>query len=80
MRKRDLFFRNELGRIEHVELELIGEVFVEHLHAQFPFREIAGGDGLPEIAAVEVGIGAVDLDRFVPARPIAGRASASSEI
>ena len=48
--------RNELGRIEHVEVETVGEVLVEQLDLQLPFREIAGldrgprdrGDGSPD--------------------------------
>ena len=40
--RRQQFLRDELGRIEHVELELVGEVLVEQLELQFPFREIAG--------------------------------------
>ena len=59
-------FRNDLGRIEHVEIEAVGKLLVEELQAQFPFRKIAGLDRIPQIAAMEVGIGAVDLDRLVP--------------
>ena len=42
--------------------------------------KVAGLDRVPEVAAMEVRIGAVDLDRLVPRRPTAGQASASSEI
>ena len=52
--------------VEHVEVEPVGEVLVEQLHAQLPFREVAGLDRVPQVAAVEVGIGAVDLHRLVP--------------
>ena len=76
-RRQDLL-RDELGRIEHVEVEAVGELLVEQLHAQLPFREVAGLDRVPQVAAMEVGIGAVDLDRLVPDAPTAGRASASS--
>ena len=60
------FFRDELGRVENVELELVGELLVEQLQSELPLRERAGLDGIPQVAAVEVGIGAVDLHRFVP--------------
>ena len=40
----DFFFRNELGRIQNVERELLGELFVEELQAEFPFRECSGLD------------------------------------
>ena len=39
---------------------------VEDLDAEIPLRRIARLDRLVEIAAVEVGIGAVDLHRLVP--------------
>ena len=57
---------DELGRIEDVEIEAVGELLVEQLHAQFPFGEVARLDGIPQVAPVEVRIGAVDLDRLVP--------------
>ena len=57
---------DELGRVEDVEVELVGEGVVEALDAQLPLREVALVDGVPEVAAVEVGVGAVDLDRLVP--------------
>ena len=74
------FLWNDLRRIQHIELERVGEVLVEQLQLQFPFREIAGLDGRPEIAAMEIGIGAIDLDGFVPERPTAGPAWVSSGI
>ena len=64
--RRQHFFRNDLGRIEHVEIETVGEFLVEQLDLQFPFREIAGLDRVPQVAAMEVRIGAVDLHRLVP--------------
>ena len=39
---RNLFFRNDLGRIEDVESEFLGEVFIEQLQTKFPFGKIAG--------------------------------------
>ena len=52
--------------VEDVEVELVGESVVEQLHAELPFREVAGLDRVPQVAAVEVGVGAVDLHRLVP--------------
>ena len=63
---RHLLLGDQLGRVEHVELELLGERLVEELEAQLPFGEVARLDGVPEVAAVEVGVGPVDLDRLVP--------------
>ena len=60
------FLGYELGWIENVEIEAIGEILVEHLQAQFPFGKCAALDSIPQIAAMEIGIGAVDLDRLVP--------------
>lgn len=59
------FFGNDLGGIEHVEIEAVGECLVEELELQFPLRIVAGLDGIPQITAMEIGIGAVDLDRLV---------------
>ena len=59
-------FGNELRRIEHVEAEPFGIGVAEDLDAELPFGEFAGVDRFPEIAAVEIGIGAGDLHRFVP--------------
>ncbi len=64
--QRQDFFGDELGGVEDVEVEAVGEVFVEELNAELPLREVAGFDGVPEIAAMEVGIGAGDLEGFVP--------------
>ena len=38
---RQELFGDDLGRVEHVEVELVGEVLVEQLHAQLPFGEVA---------------------------------------
>ena len=62
----NLLLGNDLGGVEHVEVELIGEVLVEQLQAQLPLRKIAGLDRIPEVAAVEIRVRAVDLDRLVP--------------
>ena len=62
---------NELGRIEHIEVETVGKRLVEQLQLQLPLREIAGLDRVPEVAAMEIRIGAVDLHRLVPQPPIA---------
>ncbi len=58
--------RDDLGGIEDVEVELVGEVLVEQLQSQLPFREGADVDRIPQIAAVEIGVRAVDLYRLVP--------------
>ena len=63
---RQHFLGDDLGGVEHVEVEGVGEILVEQLHAQLPFREGAAVDRLPEVATMEVGIGAVDLHRLVP--------------
>ncbi|VTZ63650.1 conserved hypothetical protein [Sinorhizobium medicae] len=64
--RRQHLLGDDLGWIEDVEIELVGEVLIEELHMQFPFRKVAGLDGLPHIAPVEVRIGAVDLHGLVP--------------
>ena len=39
---RHLFLGDELGRVEHVEREAVGEVVVEQLDPELPLREGAG--------------------------------------
>ena len=57
---------DQLRGVEHVEVEAVGEVVVEQLDAELPLRVVAALDGIPQVAPVEVGIGAVDLHGFVP--------------
>ena len=59
-------FRDQLRRIEHVEIESVRLLFSKGLQREFPFRKIATVDRVPKVAAMKVGIGAVDLDRLVP--------------
>ena len=63
---RHLFFGDQLGRVEDVELKVIGKVVIKDLNAQIPLRVIARVDGIPHVAAVEIRVRAVDLERFVP--------------
>ena len=63
---RHQLLRHDLGRVEHVEGERLGLLLGEDLQAQLVLGIGARLDRFPEIAAVEVGIGAGDLDRFVP--------------
>ena len=65
---RDLFLGDDLGRVEHVEFELFGEFLVEHLDAEVPLRIVARVDRVPHVAAMEVGVHPVDLERLVPDR------------
>ena len=57
---------NDLGRVEHVEAEAVGLLLGEDLQPELVLGIRAGLDRLPQVAAVEVGVGAVDLDRLVP--------------
>lgn len=59
-------FGNNLGGVEDVEIEAVRKVLIEELYGKFPFREVAGLDRLPQVAAMEIRIGAIDFDRFVP--------------
>jgi hypothetical protein len=45
----DLFW-NEPGRVEYVHLETVGEILIEELHAQLPFREVPGLDRFQQLA------------------------------
>ena len=65
-RQRHQLFGNELGRVEHVEAEALGLLLGEDLQAELPLRKRARLDRFPQIAAMEVRIGAGDLHRLVP--------------
>ncbi len=64
--QRDQLLRHQLGGVQHVEIEPVRLFLAERLDRQLPFGEIPGRDGVPEVAAMEVRIGAVDLQRLVP--------------
>ncbi|MCY1426958.1 hypothetical protein D9M71_427870 [compost metagenome] len=65
-RNRHQLFGDDLGRVEQVEVERVLVFFSNDLHAELPFRVIAGFDRFPEVAAVVVGIFTRQLLRFVP--------------
>jgi hypothetical protein len=50
---------DELGRIQHVEIEIIRGFLIECLYSELEFRKIAFDDRIVQIAAVKIGIGAI---------------------
>ena len=60
------FFRHDLGRIENAVGQFRRQLLGDDLDTEFPFRKRAGFDRFPEVAAVEVIIGALQLGGFVP--------------
>ncbi|MNO48221.1 hypothetical protein D3C76_385530 [compost metagenome] len=65
-RHRHQLFGDDLGRVEQVKVILVFVSLGDDLHAQFPFRIVAGLDGLPKVAAVVVGVLARQLLRLIP--------------
>ena len=65
-RQRHQLFGHDLGRVEHVKGEGSGLLLGEHLQGQLPLGIVARLDGFPQVAPVEVGIGANDPGRLVP--------------
>ncbi len=64
---RHQFLRNQLGGVEHVEDLEGGRLLLgKYLQAELPFREVAGLDRLPQVAPVEIRVGAGQLDGLVP--------------
>ena len=58
---------DELGGVEQVDaLEVLVLGVGHHLHAELPLGEGAGDDGVVEVAAVEVGVDAVERERLLP--------------
>ena len=69
---------NDLGRVEHVEAEALRLLLGEDLQAELPLGIGARLDRLPQVAAMEVGVGAGDLHRLVPDQRVRARRPASS--
>src|SRR5687768_2064474 len=63
---RHVLLRDDFGSIEHVEVEFVGEIFIEELQTKLPLGIVAHLDRVPKIPSMKIGIGAVDLDGFVP--------------
>jgi hypothetical protein len=61
-----VLLRDDLGRIEDIEGELRRELLIEELQPELPLGVVTRLNGVPQIAAMEIGIGPVDLHRFVP--------------
>ena len=59
-------FRNELGSVQNIEVELVCVLFRDELQPQLVFRIISGFNGLPEILAVEVRIASCQYLGFIP--------------
>src|SRR5687767_13833331 len=51
-------FGDDLGGVEHVEAETLGLFFSDDLQAELPFGIVTGFDRIPEVAPMEVRIGA----------------------
>ena len=77
-RHRHQLLGNDLGGVEHVEAELLGLLLGEDLQAQLPLGILARLDRFPQVAAVEVGVGAGDLHRLVPHQRVRAQHAASS--
>ena len=66
----------QLGRVEYVHVETVGEILIEELHAQLPFREVPGLDRFPQLARWKSGSAPLILTASFHTL-IADRASAS---
>ena len=62
----DQLLRDDLGRVQDVEVEGELVVLVNDLDAHLPFQEVAALDRLEHVTAIEVGILAGNLLGFVP--------------
>src|ERR1700731_758237 len=65
---RNEFLRDDLGRVEEVEVEFELVLFIDDLQAQLPLGIVAALDRLEEVATVKIGILARDLLRLIPSR------------
>ena len=62
----DELFRDDLGGVENIEAEAFRLLLGEDLHAQLVLGKRAGFDRLPQVATMEVGVGAGNFHRLVP--------------
>ncbi|MNF81594.1 hypothetical protein D3C84_638730 [compost metagenome] len=60
------FFRDQLGRVENVEIEGVFVFLLDHLYAKFPLRVVPHLDGFPEISTVVVSVFPGEFLRLVP--------------
>ncbi|MNN15184.1 hypothetical protein D3C81_1282840 [compost metagenome] len=63
---RHQLFRDDLGRVEQVEVKFMLILFGDDLHTELPLRIIAGLDCFPEVAAMVVGVLAGQFLCFIP--------------
>ena len=63
---RNLFFRNDLGRVQHIKVKTGSELLVKKLQAKLPLGKITSVDCLKQVAALKVRISAGDLDGLIP--------------
>src|SRR5450759_3698629 len=61
---REHFLRDEFGRIQHVVGQLVGELLIERLDAELPFRKVAAIDRFPKITPMEIVVGGLQLESF----------------
>jgi hypothetical protein len=76
----DDLLRNDLGRVQNVEVETGRLLLVERLHAKLSLGKGALCDRLVEVAAMEVWVRAIDLHRIVPDDRSGADGRAASEI
>jgi hypothetical protein len=57
---------DQLGGIEQVEVKIKFILFGDQLQAELKFRVVPGFNGLPQIAAMKIGVAAGQLLRFIP--------------
>lgn len=62
----DLLLRDDLRGVEEVEVECVLVLLGYELHAQLPLGVLVSLDGVPEVAAVEVGVAAHHFLGLVP--------------
>src|SRR5271169_6301685 len=63
---RNEFLRDDLSRVEKVEVEFELVLLFDDLQTQLPFRIVATLDRFEEVATVKIGVLARDLLRLVP--------------
>ena len=77
---RNKFLRDDLRGVEHVEREALCLLLREDLQPQFVFRVRASLNRLPQIAPMEVGVGAGNLDGFIPDQRMRARRRTPMEL
>src|ERR1700683_2760576 len=64
--ERNLLLGNDFRGVQYIEFKIVSKLLIENLQPQLPLRKLSRTDRVPQIPPVEIGIGAINLQRLIP--------------